>query len=128
MGIFALIFRKLPCPQTSLTTRLQDNRNSSEIFLRLFLWFKFISQMFKAATKNVSLEEMLRLNFLSYFFFVLFLFKHIASLNYRKILKRYFRRNSFLIKVTSFYFPAMITQKIALQIFPTCCNVFKTCS
>ena len=92
---FALIFRKLPCPQKFLTTRLQENRNSSEIFLRLFLWFKFISQMFKARTKNNSLKEMLRQNFFSYFFFVLFLFKHIASLNYRKILKRYFRRNFF---------------------------------
>ena len=65
-----------PALRKFLTTRLQGNRNFSEIYVRFFLWFKLISQMFKAATENVSLKGMLRLNFFTYFLFVLFLFRN----------------------------------------------------
>ena len=48
--------------------RLQDNQNSSEIHVSFFLLFKFIYQMIKVSTENVSLKGMLRL-----IFFYLFL-------------------------------------------------------
>ena len=100
--IFALIFRKLPCPQNFLATHLQEIRNSSEIFVRLLLWLEFILQMFKVAIKNVSLKEILRLNVFTYIFFVLLLFIGKTSLSYGKILKKHFRMDSFLLKGFTF--------------------------
>ena len=61
--------------------------------------------MFIAAPENVSLKE----NVTPKFFNLFFSFLGIASLNYGENLKKIFQK-AFLLKVTGFYFPAMITQ------------------
>ena len=72
---FSHLFRESSPTLQNSWLRLQDNQNSSEIHVSFFLLFKFIYQMIKVSTENVSLKGMLRLIFFTYFCFVPFLFR-----------------------------------------------------
>ena len=100
---FCPYFQKAPCPQKFLATRLQYNRNSSEIYVSLFLLFKFISQMFKTATENVLLKGMLRLNFFIYLILVYFLFRNSVFKLWEN-LKKVLQKELFFTKSYRFLF------------------------